>query len=170
MNNDELSFINNILSGNESYLESANADHTTTKDINNKREEALYYIYENYIESQQNQYNIEYYLDTMTEYEYVDNPDKINYGDYIRYPILDDLTDIKMHTGGYIAKLDPQNKYGEVLPHLFLLKSPRAKETNFGIKKAMYWSIRKDTIVFRKLTQDDKLKASIAELLNNLLD
>lgn len=170
MDNDELDFINNILTGSNGYLESKENNNKTTLDIDEKREEALYYIYENYIDSQQNQYNLEYYLETMTEYEYVEDNNDINYGDYIRYPLLDDLDDIKMHSGGYLAKLDPVNKFGEDLPHLFLLKSPRARDGPFGIKKNLYWNIRKDTIIFRKLTQDDKLKASIAELLNDLLD
>jgi hypothetical protein len=170
MNNNELDFINNILNGDNGYIEADEITHKTTQDIHDKREEALFYIFEKYIDIEQNQCNLEYYLETMTEYEYIEDYDNLNYGDFIRYPLLDDLTDIRMHTGGYIAKLDPHNKYGEVLPHLFLLKSPRAKENKFGIKKQMYWSIQKDSIIFRKLTQDDKLKASIAELLDDLLD
>jgi len=169
MNNDELDFVNNILNGNESYLESEETNYKTLEEIDEKREEALYYIYENYLEHDNNKYNLQLYLDSMAEYEYIENYEDINYGDYIRYPILDDLTDIKMHTGGYIAKINATNKFGEVLTHLFLLKGPRAQDVG-PFKKTLYWNIQKDTIIFRKLTQDDKLKASVAELLSELFD
>jgi hypothetical protein len=170
MDNDELDFVNQILSGGDGYLESNDECAKTLQDIDDKREEILYYIYQDYLESDNNKYNIGLYLETMTEYEYVEDYEDIEYGDYIRYPILDDLDDIKMHTGGFIAKTNPHNKYGEPLPHLFLLKGPRSKELKFGFKKPVYWNIKKNNILFRKLTQDDKLKASVAELLEDLLD
>jgi hypothetical protein len=170
MDKNESDFINNILSGSESYLESDEQDYKTIDAITSKREEALYYLYEQYLSSETNQNNLGKYLETMTDYEYVEDSNELNYGDFVRYPILDDLDDIKIHTGGYIAKLEPVNKFGEPLHHLFLLKAPRAQENTFGIKKTPYWHLRKDSIIFRKLTQDDKLKASIAELLADLLD
>ena len=170
MDNSELDFINNILTGNESYLEADEQEYKTTDNIKNKREEALYYLYEQYLDSEKNQENLTKYLSTMSDYEYVENSDQLNYGDFVRYPILDDLDDIKMHTGGYIAKLEPVSKFGKPLPHLFLLKAPKTIEKFAGIKKTPYWNLRKDSIIFRKLTQDDKLKASIAELLSDLLD
>jgi hypothetical protein len=170
MDNNELDFVNNILDGNNGYLESNNEHNKTLQEIDDKREESLYYLYEHYLDSDDNKYNLQLYLDSMSEYEYIDNYNDIEYGDYIRYPILDDLLDIKMHTGGFVAKTNPNNKYGEPLPHLFLLKGPRAKQLKFGFKKNVYWNIRKDSIIFRKLTQDDKLKASVAELLEDLLD
>jgi hypothetical protein len=169
MNNDELDFVNNILNGDNGHLESEETDYKTLEEIDEKREEVLFYIYENYLQYDNNKYNLQLYLDSMNDYEYVENYEDLDYGDYIRYPILDDLTDIRMHTGGFIAKIDATNKFGEVLPHLLLLKGPRAREVG-PFKKIVYWNIRKDTIIFRKLTQDDKLKASIAELLDDLLD
>lgn len=170
MDKNDSDFINNILNGYEGYLEADEIKYDTIDNITNKREEALYYLYENYLGSEKNIENLKKYLDTMTDYEYVENSDQLNYGDFVRYPLLDDLNDIKIHTGGYIAKLEPVNKFGEALPHLFLLKAPRTQETITGIKKTPYWHLRKDSIIFRKLTQDDKLKASIAELLSDLLD
>ncbi len=170
MNNNESDFINSILHGNESYFESQETEYNTLDNITNKRDEALYYLYEHYLESPKNQENLKRYLNTMSDYEYVEDSDTLNYGDFVRYPLLDDLDDIKIHTGGYIAKLEPVNKFGQPLPHLFLLKGPRAQEQPNGIKKAHYWHLRKDSIIFRKLTQDDKLKASIAELLADLLN
>lgn len=170
MDNDELDFVNQILTGNNGYLESKDTNDKTLQEIDDKREEALYYLYENYLDSDDNKYNLQIYLDSMRDYEYVENYEDIQYGDYIRYPILDDLNNIKIHTGGFVAKIDPYNKHGQILPHLFLLKSPRAKELKYGFKKTIYWNIKKNNILFRKLTQDDKLKASVAELLEDLLD
>lgn len=169
MNNDEMDFINKILSGEESYLESSDG-HQTLEEIEEKREEALYYIYENYLDSENNIENLDHYLKNMKEYEYIEDNTDISIGDYIRYPILDDLNNIKLHTGGYVAKLSGTDKEGNDRPHLFMLKSAVAKEDIYGFKKKGFWTIYKDSIIFRKLTQDDKLNASIAELLNDLLD
>lgn len=170
MDDDELDFVNQILTGNDGYLESKDDYTKTLQEIDDKREEVLYYIYKDYLDSDDNKYNLQLYLDTMKEYEYVEDYEDIDYGDYIRYPLFDDLDDIRIHTGGFVAKLDPHNKYGKPLSHLFLLKGPRSKELKYGFKKPIYWNIKKDTIIFRKLTQDDKLKASVAELLEDLLD
>lgn len=167
MDEEELNFVNQILSGNNGYLESS-LEHRTLQEIDEKREEALYYLYENYLDSDDNKYNLNLYLESMNEYEYVEDITDLNNGDYIRYPILDDLSDIKMHSGAYIATMTPTSKYGNKLEHLLLLKAPRPTETAFGFKKDIHWNINKDSIIFRKLTQNDKLNASIAELLDDL--
>ena len=167
MNDDEINFINQILGGEESYLESTQ-DHQTLEEIDEKREEALFYIYENYLDSENNQANLSYYIENMTEYEYVDDANDLSRGDYIRYPLLDDLTNITMHPGGYVKKLSGTDKKGHDLDHLLMLNSVFDTEDEDGNKKKGIWNIFKDTIIFRKLNQDDKLNASVAELLNSL--
>lgn len=167
MDNNEMDFINKILDGDNGYLESIEP-HQTLEEIDEKREESLFYIYENYLDSEQNKENLSFYVENMKEYEYIDDPNDLYVGNYIRYPMLDDLTNIQMHRGGYIAKINSTDKDGNQLPHLLMLKSPVKRDDANGIKKYSYWNIYKDSIIFRKLNQDDKLNASIAELMNDL--
>ena len=49
-----------------------------------------------------------------------------------------------------------------------MLRSAVNTEDDSRNKKRGYWYLFKDSIIFRKLNQDDKLNASIAELLNDL--
>lgn len=161
---DELQLINQVLEENKDKID-INIRNESFDQIKEKREEALFCVFQNYLGSQQNRNNLAHYLNNLNEYEYVDDVNTINIGDIVRHVLFDDLDNIRLHKGAQVAKLSANKNDGMVQEHLLLMRSLGDSK-----KKLPFWCLRKDSVLFRKLTSDDKIKTSINELISDFLD
>lgn len=151
---DDMDFVNGVL---DSYdIDNDETKYKSFDEIKDKREEVLYYIYENYLQVAKNQYRLAHYLESMEDYEYIEDPSDIMIGDYVRYVDLTDLDDITIKRGGIVANIVPTQS-GEYMIRF-----------TSGTRDAV-WCKKMDNIFFRKMNEDQKLNASIMQMFGDIL-
>ena len=115
------------------------------EEIESKNKDIIDEIFDKYLIYKQNISNKQEALKLIEGYQYITFRN-IDEGDYIKYFDTKYFYDVVIKNGGFVIK--KENK-------------------NLVIKNKRIFKLKKDTVFFRKLTDEDKAKITLNEIINN---
>ena len=115
------------------------------EEIDSKNKDIIDEIFDKYLIYKQNISNKQEAIKLIEGYQYITFRN-IDEGDYIKYFDTKYFYDVVIKNGGFVIK--KENK-------------------NLVIKNKRIFKLKKDTVFFRKLTDEDKAKITLNEIINN---
>jgi len=115
------------------------------QEIEMKNNDIINEIFDKHLFYKQNDSNKQEAINLIQGYQYITFRN-IDEGDYIKYFDNKYFYDVIIKNGGFVIKKD---------------------ENNLVIKNKNIFKLKKDSVFFRKLTDEDKAKITLNEIVNN---